>query len=69
MFLYHSLGSSKIGHRMFTLSRKNGSWNIGKHRFGWSGKNGSDVYQIMYRYKKHHIPSGIKIRRFHPNGG
>ena len=54
---------------MFTLSRKNGSWNIGKHRFGWSGKNGSDVYQIMYRYKKTHIPSGIKIRRSHPNGG
>jgi RHS repeat-associated protein len=61
-----SLGGSKFGHRAFTESRKNGSWNIGKHRIGWSGSNGSDVYKFMYRYKQHHYSSGISLIRAHP---
>ena len=54
--LFKSLESQRIGHRLFTVSRKNGSWNTGKIRFGWSGKNGSDVYSLMIRYKDIHIP-------------
>ncbi|GIU51200.1 hypothetical protein TUM4438_40000 [Shewanella sairae] len=67
--LYNSLSSPRVGHRLFTETRKNGSWNTGKHRFGWSGKNGSNEYKFMYRYKKTHVPTGIKIQRSHPNGG
>ncbi|WP_419588955.1 hypothetical protein, partial [Thiolapillus sp.] len=65
--LYRALSSPRIGHRLFTATRKNGVWNTGKLRFGWSGKNGSDVYHLMFRYKQHHIPTGIRITRPHPN--
>ncbi|MGO2372148.1 MAG: hypothetical protein ACTH5C_07285 [Pseudoalteromonas prydzensis] len=64
-----TLGGPRVGHRLFTETRKNGTWNTGMHRFGWSGKNGSDTYQFMYRYKEHHIPTGIKTTRAHPSGG
>ncbi len=68
-WLPSTLGNSKIGHRLFTATRKNGTWNTGKFRFGWSGKNGSDTYKLMFRYKKTHIPSGIKTTHAHPSGG
>ncbi len=55
-WLYKSLESPRIGHRLFAANRKNGSWNTGKFRFGWSGKNGSDVYSLMVRYKGSHYP-------------
>ncbi len=67
--LYNSLSSPRIGHRLFTETRKNGIWNTGKHRCGWSGRNGSNEYKLMYRYKKTHVPTGIKIQRSHPSGG
>lgn len=44
-----SLASPRIGHRGFTSNRKNGTWNTGKHRFGWSGSVGSNRYELMYR--------------------
>ena len=65
--LSNSLGGTRIGHRLFTANRKNGIWNTGKFRFGWSGRNGSDIYQLMFRYKQHHIPTGIRTTRSHPN--
>ena len=49
-----SLSGRLIGHRQFTLSRQNGIWNSGKFRFGWSGKNGSNQYDLMFRYKNSH---------------
>ncbi len=59
-----SLSSPRIGHRLFTKNRKNGTWNTGKFRFGWSGRNGQDTYKLMFRYKEKYIPTGINTK--HP---
>ena len=48
-WLYNSLSSPRIGHRVFTKTRQNGTWNSGEHRFGWSGRNGSDTYYLQFR--------------------
>ncbi len=61
--LNKSLSSPRIGHRLFTKNRKNGTWNTGKFRFGWSGRNGQDTYKLMFRYKEKHIPTGINTKR------
>ena len=66
--LNNSLSSPGIGHRLFTSNRKNGTWNTGKTRFGWSGKNGSDEYSLILRHKKSIYQLALKLLESHQKG-